>query len=68
MADEAAASLLGFAGDALDVDDGVALVAGVDLDIDVGSEHLALVAFGEQAVDARQTVRRDRGTPPLASD
>ena len=65
QADEARAGGADLSDRALDVDDGVALVIGVDLDIDVGAEHLRLGALGQQAVDAREAVRRDRGAPPL---
>ena len=47
------------------VDDRVALVVDLDLDIDVGAENARLGAFGEQAVDAGEAVRGDRRAPPL---
>ena len=47
------------------VDDGVALVVDLDLDIDVGAENTGFGAFGEQAIDAGQAVRGDRRAPPL---
>ena len=47
------------------VDDGVALVVNLDLDVDLGAENAGFGAFGEQAIDARETVRRDRRAPPL---
>ena len=45
QADEAAAGFADVAHDALDVDDGVALVIGFDVDIDIGTEHVVLGAF-----------------------
>jgi hypothetical protein len=47
------------------VDDGVALVAGFDLDIDVRNKHALFGAFGKQRIDAREAVRRHGRTPPL---
>ncbi len=67
-ADEADEALAGGA-DALDsalhVDDGVALVIGFDVDIDVRSEDAVLAAFGDQAIDAGKAVRRDGRAHPL---
>jgi hypothetical protein len=48
QADEATAGCLDLTGDALDVDDGVALVTGVDRRCRRRAEHLASRAFGEQ--------------------
>src|SRR5262249_4614627 len=45
-------------GDAGDVDDRITLVAGFDFDVDVGAERAVARAFLDQAVDARQAVRR----------
>ena len=64
-ADETCARRADLPDRALDVDDRVAFVVGIDVDIDVGAEHLRVGAFGQQAVDACKAVRRDRGTPPL---
>ena len=49
----------------LDVDDLVALVIGLELDVDVGTERLLLGASGQKSVDAGEAVRRDGGEPPL---
>ena len=48
-----------------DIDDRVALVASLDLDIDVGTEHALIRAFLEQAIDAGEAVRGDRRAQPL---
>ena len=64
-ADETRAGGADFSDRALDVDDGVAFVVGIDLDRDVRTEHARIGAFRQQAVNARKAVRRDRGTPPL---
>jgi len=40
----------------LDIDDGVALVASFDLDIDVGAEHAVACTLRDQPVKARQAV------------
>ncbi len=50
---------------ALDIDDGVALVAGLDLDIDVGTEHALVGALLDQPIDAGEAVRRQRRAQPL---
>src|SRR3984957_20073402 len=47
------------------IDDGVALVAGFDLDIDVGAERAVVGAPPHQPIDAGETVRRQRRTQPL---
>ena len=47
------------------IDDGVALVTGVDLDVDVGAEHAVVGAFPHQPIDAGQRVRRQRRAQPL---
>ena len=47
------------------IDDGVALVAGLDLDIDVGAEHAVVGAFSHQPVDAGERVRRQGRAHPL---
>src|ERR1700722_18720930 len=47
------------------IDDGVALVAGFDLDIDVGAERAVVGALPHQPIDAGETVRRQRRTQPL---
>ena len=52
-------------GDAGDVNDGIAFVAGLDFDIDVGPERAVLRALHDQSVDARQAVRGDQRTQPL---
>ncbi len=59
QSDETAAGGADRPDDPLDVDNRVALVAGVDLDIDVGPERLGRGAFGEQSVDAGEAVGRD---------
>ena len=48
-----------------DIDDGVALVAGFDLDVDVGAEHAVARALHDQPVDAGEAVRRQRRAQPL---
>ena len=47
------------------IDDGVALVAGVDLDVDVGAEHAVVGALPHQPVDAGERVRRQGRAQPL---
>ncbi len=63
--DETAAGRSDLRDCALDVDDGVALVKRVDLDIDIGPEHALGGAPREQAVNAREAVGGNGGTPPL---
>jgi hypothetical protein len=50
---------------AFDVDDRIALVIGVDLDLDLGAQDPRLGAFGQQAVDARQAVGGNGRAAPL---
>src|ERR1700733_4565352 len=50
---------------AFDIDDGVALVAGLDLDIDVGTEHALVRALLDQPIDAGEAVRWQRRAQPL---
>ncbi len=47
------------------VDDGVALVVDLELDVDLVAKDMALSAFLEQSVDAGQAVRRDGRAAPL---
>ena len=47
------------------IDDGVALVVDLELDIDVGAENARFGAFQQQAIDAGQAVRWDRRATPL---
>ena len=47
------------------VDDGVALVAGIDLDVDVGTEHAVIGALPHQPIDAGERVRRQSRAQPL---
>src|ERR1700759_4425298 len=47
------------------VDHRVALVAGFDLDIDVGAKSPFFPAGGQKSVDAGETVRGDGGKAPL---
>src|SRR6202044_3052229 len=47
------------------VDDGVALVAGIDLDVDVGTEHAVIGALPHQPIDAGERVRRQGRAQPL---
>ncbi len=63
--DEAAAGLADVAHRLLHVDDGVALVIGFDLDIDIGAERERFGAFAQQAIDAGQAVGRNGRAPPL---
>ena len=49
----------------LDVDDLVALVIGLELDVDVGTESFLLGASGQKSVDAGEAVRGNGGEPPL---
>jgi hypothetical protein len=54
--DHAAARRANPLGHGADVDGGVALVARLDLDIDVGAEHALARALRHQAIDAGQAV------------
>jgi hypothetical protein len=65
QADKAPAGRANVAHRLLHVDDGVALVAGIDLDIDVGAQHARLRGLCDQRVDAGEAVRRHGRTPPL---
>ena len=47
------------------IDDGVALVVDLELDIDVGAENVRFGAFQQQAIDAGQAVRGDGRAAPL---
>ncbi len=47
------------------IDDGVALVAGIDLDIDVGAEHAVVGTLPHQPIDAGERVRRQGRAQPL---
>jgi hypothetical protein len=49
----------------VDIDHGVALVAGFDFDIDIGTEHAIFSALHDQSVHTRQTVRGQGRTQPL---
>src|SRR5439155_44612 len=51
--------------DALHRDDRVALVIGVDLDRDIGSERAPLGQIRRNAVEAGERIRRDPRLPPL---
>src|SRR5664279_5332868 len=48
-----------------DVDDGIALVKYLGLDIDVGTQRAFAGALRDEAVDAREAVGRNRGAAPL---
>ena len=63
--DHAAAGGANALGDGADIYGGVALVAGLDLDADVGTEHVRLRAILDQRIDAGETVRGNVGAPPL---
>src|SRR5262249_33491288 len=63
--DETAATRVNIADRALDVDDRVALVIGLDRDIDVWPEHFGGGTFGHEAVSAREAVGGDGGAQPL---
>ncbi len=65
QADHAGAGGADALGDAGDIDDRVALVADLDFDVDVRSEHVVLRALHDQSVNARQTVRGNQRTQPL---
>ena len=65
QADHAAAGGVDASHRGLGVDDGVALVAGFDLDVHVGTENAIARALFDQPVGARQTVRRQRRAQPL---
>src|ERR1700722_17230350 len=47
------------------IDDGVAFVAGIDLNIDIGAEHAIVGAFPHQPIDAGERVRRKGRAQPL---
>src|SRR5215468_10669649 len=47
------------------VDDGIALVACLDVDLNIGPEHLGVRAFPQQAVHARKAVGGNARPPPL---
>ena len=67
-ADEADHAGAGFAdafGHARDIDDGVALVAGLDLDVDVRAERLLARALLDQAMNAGEAVGRECRAQPL---
>ena len=64
-ADKSASRRLDLARDRLDVDDRVALVAGVDVDVDVGAKSPLFPAGGQEPVDAGEAVRGDGGEAPL---
>ena len=63
--DKAAAGGLDPVGNPGNVDDRVAFVIDVDLDIHVGTEDAFVGALREQAVDAGEAVRGDCRAPPL---
>ena len=63
--DKSAARRLDPPRDRPDVDDRVALVAGVDLDIDVRAKSPFFPAGGQKPVDAGEAVRGDGGEAPL---
>ena len=52
-------------GDPRNVDDGVALVASFDVDVDVRAEHAVVGAFLDQAIDAGEAVGWQRRAAPL---
>src|SRR5258706_715762 len=64
-ADEAAARGLDAADGALDVDDRVALVIGLDVDIDIRSQRLLLGADRQDAAYTRQAVGGNGRAMPL---
>src|SRR5579862_2403489 len=47
------------------IDDGVALIAGIHLDVDVGAEHAVVGTLPHQAIDAGERVRRQGRAQPL---
>ena len=47
-----------------DVDAGIGLVDDIDLDIDVGAEHVALRAIERHAMQRRERIGRHQPTPP----
>ena len=63
--DEAGFGIADLANGALDVDDGVALVIGLDVDIDVVTERLRSRTFGHQPIHAGEAVRGNERPPPL---
>jgi hypothetical protein len=65
QSDHAAAGCADALGHARNVDHGIALIAGLDLDIDIGPKHAILGALFDQSVDARQAVRGQRRAQPL---
>ena len=63
--DESAAGGLDAPNCRADIDDRVAFVVSLDLDVDVGAESPLLGAYRQQTVDAGEAVRGDGRTPPL---
>src|SRR3984957_12039036 len=47
------------------INDGVAFVVDLELDLDVGAEHVVVRAFAQQSVDTGEAVRGDCRAPPL---
>ena len=47
------------------IDDGITFVTGLDLDIDVGTEHAIIRALLDQPIDAGEAVRRQGRAQPL---
>ena len=64
-ADKAAARSLDAADGALDVDDRIALVIGLDVDIDIGPQRLLLGTDRQDAAHTRQAVGRNGRAIPL---
>ena len=65
QADHAAASFANAPGDGAHIHEIVALIAGFDLDLDIGTEHVRLRAMLHQRIDAGETVGRNVRAPPL---
>jgi hypothetical protein len=63
--DEAGAGFTNFSDRAIGVDDCIALVVGLDVDIDIGTEQFLGGTFCHQPVYARQAVGGDKRPPPL---
>ena len=63
--DHAAAGGANAPGNGANINEAVALVAGFDLDGDVGTQRVRLGAILDQRIDAGETVRGNVGTPPL---
>ena len=63
--DHAAAGVANALGDGAHIDEVVALVAGFDLDLDIGTQRVRLRAILDQRIDAGETVRGNVRAPPL---